>query len=81
VQDPTENTRRAMVQEINSDPNLVSDLEKAKEKTWTTDELRAEFEVIGFMAPFVAVRRLTDGRKGSMLFKHSPRIYYGFQED
>jgi hypothetical protein len=48
---------------------------------WDTAALAAEFEVIGFMAPFVVVRRKADGKKGSMEFTHSPRLYFNFVED
>jgi hypothetical protein len=48
---------------------------------WDTDGLRADFEVLGFQAPFVAVRRKSDGQKGSLQFDHSPRIYYGWVPD
>lgn len=52
---------------------------KTKEKTtWTTDELRKDFEVIGFMAPYVSVRRKKDGVKGSLAFTHCPRLYSDF---
>lgn len=45
---------------------------------WNTEELGQEFEVIGFMAPFVVVRRKNDGRKGSLEFQHNPRFYFRF---
>ena len=45
---------------------------------WTTEELREEFEVLSFAAPFVVVRRLEDGAKGTLLFTHSPRVYFDF---
>jgi len=51
------------------------------EKTWTTKELQEEFEVIGFQAPFVVVKRLSDNVKGSLQFQHMPRIYFNFVED
>lgn len=50
-----------------------------EEKTWTTEELQIDYEVLGFQAPFVVVRRKSDGVKGSLQFDHSPRIYYGFE--
>lgn len=53
----------------------------ASEPVWTPKTLSHEFEVLGFMAPFVAVRRRTDGVVGSLAFLHSPRIYFGFVED
>jgi len=51
-----------------------------KGKTWTTEELQKEFEVIGFSMGYVVVKRLSDGQLGSMDFDHSPRIYYSFKE-
>ena len=71
--DNTESFRREMLE--TNQPHV--DLAHA-EKRWTTAELSAEFEVIGFMAPFVAVRRKSDGVKGSLMFTHSPRYYFDF---
>lgn len=45
---------------------------------WDTDAMRAEFEVVGFSAPFVVVRRRADGVLGSLQFTHSPRVYFGW---
>lgn len=56
------------------------DLEQAQER-WNTQELQRDFEVIGFCAPFVVVRRKSDGVKGSLEFTHSPRVYFNFVED
>lgn len=50
------------------------------EPVWTTDELREHFEVEGFMAPVVVVRRRSDGARGSLMFTHSPRFYFGWEE-
>ncbi len=44
--------------------------------TWDTRELQEAFEVKGFAAPFVAVRRKSDGREGVLEFIHSPRVYF-----
>jgi hypothetical protein len=74
--DPTENIRMAML----ASGHPQREAEKAERKL-TTDELRAEYEVIGFLAPFVAVRRKSDGQKGSMEFTHSPRLYFNFVPD
>ena len=46
---------------------------------WTTESLQADFTVQAFAAPFVLVTRKADGVKGSLRFKHSPRVYYGFE--
>jgi hypothetical protein len=74
--DETEGVRRAML--AGGQPQR--DLAEAKQR-WTTDELREEFEVIGFMAPFCVVRRKADGKKGSMEFTHNPRFYFNFVAD
>ena len=47
--------------------------------TWSTDELQAEFKVLGFGAPFVSVERKSDGVKGSLEFQHMPRFYFNFE--
>lgn len=48
-------------------------------KEWTTEEMTAEFEAIGFAAPFIIVRRKSDSVLGTLEFKHSPRKYWGFR--
>ena len=45
----------------------------------TTEQMRERFEVVGFQAPFVVVRRKADGQLGSLQFTHSPRVYFGWQ--
>lgn len=46
---------------------------------WDTEGLKSEFEVLGFAAPYVVVRRRSDGEKGSLMFVHSPRVYFDYQ--
>lgn len=79
--DPTESIRRKMVATINDNAGVRSELEKLYGKVWNTSELTSDFEVKSFMAPYVLVRRRTDGVLGTMLYQHSPRFYYTFQED
>ena len=50
-------------------------------KEYTTEELTAKFEVIGFMAPYCVVKDKVTGKKGSFKFNHMPRIYYGYVDD
>lgn len=50
-------------------------------QTWDTTQLQEDFEVLAFLAPFVTVRRKSDGVTGSLEFSHSPRVYFGFKED
>jgi hypothetical protein len=53
----------------------------AADQRWTTEELGRDFEVIGFLAPFVAVRRRSDGVIGTLEFTHLPRWYFNFVYD
>jgi len=80
TKDTTENIRREMVDVINSNPSTERQEAEAKYgQVWTTDEMSREFEAIGFMAPFVVVKRKSDGVKGSLMFQHSPRFYFSFK--
>lgn len=79
--DPTEAKRREMVAEINAEPGSRLDLEARHGQVWNTSELQSEFEVIGFLAPLIVVRRRCDGIKGSLTFQHSPRFFFDFQPD
>jgi len=81
MSDPTEGIRMELVGEINSDPGSRPALEKLHGRVWDTDQIRAEFDVIGFMAPFMIVKRKIDGAKGTLMFQHQPRFYWGFQVD
>ena len=79
--DITENLRREMSAQINAEAGSREALEAQHGQVWNTDELTTDFSVQGFMAPYVVVKRKSDNKKGSMMFQHSPRFYYGFQED
>lgn len=73
--DPTEALRR--VHQILINEGII----QPGEQTWTTDRLREDFDVLGFMAPYVVVRRKADGVKGSLAFRHAPRLYFGWKAD
>ena len=77
--DPTESIRREMLAEINAQPGTREYLEAQHGQVWDTDQLRENFEVIGFGAPLVVVRRKDDGVTGSLMFQHSPRFYFNFE--
>ncbi len=81
MDDPTEDLRRHRLVEINAEPGSREALEAQYGQVWDTDELSRDFQVIGFMAPFVVVRRLSDGAKGSLEFQHSPRLYFNWLAD
>jgi hypothetical protein len=79
MSDPTESIRRTMIE--TGQP--YDDLSRAMlyGKLWSIDELRQEFDVLGFLAPFVVVRRKSDGANGTCEFIHSPRVYFNFVEE
>lgn len=79
MSDPTEATRRTMVAEINSDPGSREALEAEHGQVWNTSELTNDYDVLGFSAPVVVVRRRSDGVRGSLYFQHNPRFYFDFQ--
>ena len=79
--DTTEMDRRKRLIEINTGAADRDALLTKYGQVWTTTELLKEFEVLGFMAPYVAVKRKQDGRKGSLEFQHLPRLYFNFAAD
>jgi hypothetical protein len=80
MSDPTENVRKELVNAINAEPNSREALEIKYGQVWSTEELRRDFEVLGFSAPLVLVERKSDGVTGSLMFQHSPRYYFTWKE-
>ena len=80
MSDPTEAIRREEVAEINAAPGSREALAAKHGQVWSTQELGVDFDVLGFMAPYVIVRRKSDGAKGSLQFQHDPRFYFNFQK-
>jgi hypothetical protein len=78
MSDPTEAIRREMVATINAVPGSREALEAEHGQVWDTKQLGEDYEVLGFAAPLVVVRRKSDGVRGSLYFQHSPRLYFGF---
>ena len=81
MSDPTETIRRERLAEINAVPGSREALEALHGQVWDTQQLGQDFTVIVVLAPYVVVRRKSDGLKGSMEFQHQPRIYFNFVED
>jgi len=79
MSDPTEPIRRERLAEINAEPGSREALERQYGKVWDTQQLTDAFEVIGFMAPLVVVRRRADGVKGSLEFQNAPRLFFNWQ--
>jgi hypothetical protein len=80
--DETEPYRRARVSELAAQQtDNRTELEARHGQVWSTAQLREQFEVTGYMAPYVIVRRKADDAIGSLEFQHDPRYYFNFQED
>jgi len=77
--DETEDIRKLMLAEINAEPGSREYLEAQHGQVWDTLQLSEDFQVLGFMAPIVIVRRRSDSQKGSLYFQHSPRFYFSFE--
>jgi hypothetical protein len=79
--DPTESIRRQQVAAINAEPGSREYLEATEGEVFDTSELQEAFTVLSFLAPYVVVQRKSDDVRGSLLFQHSPRLYYGFKPE
>lgn len=79
--DPTESLRRERLAEINAEPGSREALQAQHGQVWDTNELRRDFDVLGFAAPLVVVCRKSDGVRGSLEFQHNPRFYFSFQPE
>jgi hypothetical protein len=69
---------RAKTAAINAAAKTRIELAARYGQTWDTAELKRDFEVKEFGAPFVVVTRRSDGARGSLMFQHEPRVYWGF---
>lgn len=69
--------------EINAAPQDREMLEAKYGQVWDTEQLREDFMVTGFCAPFVVVRRRSDGQLGSLEFQHdlSRRYYFNWRAE
>ena len=79
MSDETESIRRQQLAQINAEPGSREALEAQHGQVWNTQELGRDFTVEGFLAPYVVVRRRSDGQRGSLMFQHDPRYYFGFE--
>lgn len=72
--------RMALAEFVNDLPHEKrAEVESKFGRIWSTEELTAEFTVIGFLAPFVSVIRNSDGAEGTLMFTHQPRWYFNFE--
>ena len=73
--------RRVISDEINSSPGDRQSLEEKHGQVWDTADMQKDFTALGFLAPYIVVRRKSDGVKGSLAFQHHTRFYFSFKED
>lgn len=79
MNEEAEQLRLARLVEINAVPGSREALQAEHGQVWDTTELSNDFEVIGFLAPFVVAIRKADKVKGSLEFQHRPRYYFNFE--
>ena len=79
--DATERLRRERLAALNVTPADRKALEAQYGPVWDPGELRRDFIVMGFLAPYVEVRRRTDDALGSLEFQHHPRLYFNWLAD
>ena len=77
--DAAEEIRRHEVARLNRRKAEREQLEQVYGQVWDTDELWKQFEVLGFMAPFVKVRDLDTRERGTLKFQHDPRYYFSWR--
>jgi hypothetical protein len=85
--DPTEAPRKVLLSVINGTLSHEEEeryheliAEYGVEDVWNTDGIRRDFIVDSFLAPFCFVTRKNDNKKGTLMFCHSPRFYFCFEE-
>lgn len=76
--DETEQPRRKRMAQLAAEATERAELEARHGQVWNTDQLSTDFQVVGFMAPYVVVRRKSDNQQGSLEFQASPRYYFAF---
>lgn len=78
VNNPFDAVRKMMI-ESGQPAEDLADVEEAGEEKWDTYQLQQEFKVEAFAAPFVIAVRKSDGKRGSLEFTHSPRVYFNWK--
>lgn len=79
MHDDTELLRQQLTARLNARARDRADLASQYGEVWDGDEVRRDFEILGFLAPFVRVRRPTDDVEGLLTFQHHPRYYFAFE--
>ena len=73
--------RRNELVEMNDRDLTREALERDYGEVMDTSAVNMKYQVISFMAPYVLVVRLSDGKRGTLKFTHLPRWYHSFEEE
>ena len=76
-----EDLRRRRAFELNRRAVSREELQAHYGQVWAPEELAKDFEVVGFAAPYVVVRRKQGRIMGSLEFQHHPRFYFNLEAD
>jgi hypothetical protein len=76
--DARESNRCRLEEAINADPKTRAELEASAGPVWNHEEVEHEFDLCGFIPPFVFVIRKSDGMVGTLVFQRQPKLYWGF---
>lgn len=66
--------------EIETEPKYRYELEKLYGDVFDPEQFTARFSVLGFLQPFVVVRRRSDNALGIVEYQSFPRFYFNFRE-
>jgi antirestriction protein ArdC len=81
MSDPTAFLRRERLAQISAEPGTREALEARHGQVLDSRQLADQYEALGFLAPYVVVRRKSDGLRGSLEFQHDPRFYFNWHPD
>ena len=84
---PTDNTRQTVRDIINAQFVDLTEAEICDKLTslygdqvWTNEKLVEDFGISHFEPPYVHVIRKSDKRRGTVVFRDNPRLYFNFVE-
>ena len=79
--DSTEESRRERLEQINANRVHDQHWKRCMGRFGIRASCSGTFMVVGFLAPFVHVRRRDNGEEGSMEFQHQPRFYFNYRSN
>lgn len=76
-----ESPLRALQTSLETKPATRKELEYEFGEVWDENEFMMQFENLGYRPPFVIVRHLISGERGTVLFQNQPRFYFRFDRN